>query len=91
MRRFSQHLISLLFAAALIFPAILTGCAARVGYGYGYRVRDRGYGDYHTWDADEDGYYRHWEGDTHRGHEDFRKRSGKEQKEYFDWRHNHHD
>lgn len=88
MRRISQHLMGFVFALALLSPTIITGCAARVGYGY--RVYDPGRADYHAWDRDEDAYYRHWEGDTHRRHEDFRKRTPDEQKDYFSWRHNQH-
>jgi hypothetical protein len=88
MRRFSQHLLSAVFAIALVTPAIVTGCAARVGVGY--RVYDPGYGDYHVWDDNEAGSYARWEGETHRDHVDFRKRPAAEQKEYFTWRHNQH-
>jgi hypothetical protein len=89
MRRLSQHLLSGVFAIALLAPAvIITGCSAHVGVGY--RVYDPGYGDYHVWDANESAYYTRWEGETHRPHADFRKRPAAEQKEYFTWRHNQH-
>jgi len=88
MRRFSQHLASAVLGLALLSSAIVTGCAARVGAGY--RVYDPGYSDYHVWDANEAGYYSRWEGETHRGHVDIRKRPAADQKEYFTWRHNQH-
>ena len=88
MRRFSQHLRALVFATALVSPAIISGCAARVGVGY--RVYDPGYGDYHVFDDNEAGFYARWEGETHRTHVDIRKRPAGEQKEYFTWRHNQH-
>jgi len=88
MRRLSQHLMALAFAMALVSPAIITGCAARVGVGY--RVYDPGYADYHVWDPNEEAFYTRWEGETHRGHVDIRKHPAQEQKEYFTWRHNQH-
>jgi len=36
----------------------------------------------------ETGYYQRWETDTHRHHEDFRRRNKEEQQEYWNWRHN---
>jgi hypothetical protein len=88
MRRFSQHLMAVVFAVSLISPAIITGCAARVNAGY--RVYDPGYSDYHVWDANESGFYSRWEAETHRPHVDIRKRPAGERKEYFSWRHNQH-
>jgi len=86
MRHLSQYLVSAAFAIALLSPAVITGCSARVGVGY--RVYDPGYGDYHVWDANEAAFYSRWEGETHRAHVDFRKRPAAQQKEYFTWRHN---
>jgi len=71
----------LLLAAALISPALTTGCAVHA------RVYDPDHGDYHVW-AGETVYYNQWEHDTHRDHRDFNKRSKEEQKEYWNWRHN---
>lgn len=53
------------------------------------RYYDAAYGDYHTWNQPEVGFYAQWEVETHRPHQDFGKRSAGEQKEYFTWRHNH--
>jgi hypothetical protein len=69
------------------WPVIFSGCAAHAFY----RVYDPGYSDYHVWDKDEAGYYQHWEVETHRRHRDFRKRNSDELKEYWTWRHSHHD
>lgn len=76
------------FALLLVSCAVFSGCAAHAEYGY--RVYDPGYRDYHVWDANEGAYYSRWEGETHRNHEDFRKRSAADQKEYWQWRHNQH-
>jgi hypothetical protein len=57
------------------------GCASA------HRVYDPYYGDYHVWDANENGYYTRWESETHRDHKEFNTRGADEQKEYFTWRH----
>jgi hypothetical protein len=85
MRHAYRFLCSMLLAAALILPVAITGCAARASY----RVYDPYYNDYHTWDHGEVVYYQRWEGETHRGHRDFKKRGKDEQKEYWNWRHSH--
>jgi hypothetical protein len=74
-------------AVALFLPVVLGGCAVRGSY----RVYDHGHADYHVWDGNEVVYYEHWEAETHRGHREFKKRHADEQKEYWTWRHNHHD
>ena len=88
MRPISRHFASAILAAAFLSPALFTGCSARVSTGY--TVHDGYYNDDHVWDDAEVGYYGRWEGETHRHHEDFRKRPAAEQKEYFDWRHKQH-
>jgi hypothetical protein len=77
---------SILLASVLFAPVILGGCSAHASY----RTYDAGYGDYHVWDAGENGYYTRWEVETHRDHRDFRRRKADEQKEYWSWRHNQH-
>jgi hypothetical protein len=85
-----RSLRSLLMVASLATPVVITGCAARVGVGY--RVYDPYYRDYHVWDDHETVYYGQWAGETHREpHREFRKLNRDEQKEYWNWRHNHPD
>jgi hypothetical protein len=86
MRLPARFLTSIVLAAAFASPVIITGCSARVGY----RVHDPYYNDDHVWNNDEVVFYNRWEGETHRGHVDYRHRPAGEQKEYWDWRHNHH-
>lgn len=88
MRSLSRHLASMVLAAALLSPVIISGCAARVSTGY--RVYDPDYRDYHVWNDDEIGFYTRWEGETHRAHVDIRRRPAAERKEYFTWRHGQH-
>lgn len=63
----------------------LSGCAARVGYGY--NVYDPYYGDYHVWTDPEPVYYNQWLVETHRPRRDFRRLHPEEQHEYWNWRH----
>jgi hypothetical protein len=88
MRPLSRLVTSIILVAAFFSPALITGCAARVSTGY--TIHDGYYNDDHVWDGTEVGFYSRWEGDTHRNHEDFRKRPAVEQKEYFTWRHGQH-
>jgi hypothetical protein len=88
MRFLSRHLSSITLTAVFASSLLFEGCAARVSTGY--RVYDPYYSDYHVWDNNEVGFYGRWEGETHRNHVDFRKRSAAEQKEYWTWRHGQH-
>jgi hypothetical protein len=72
-------------AAAIALAASLTGCAARVGYGYS--IYDPAYGDYHVWNDPEPLYYNQWVTDNHRDWRDFRKLKPEEQRQYWTWRH----
>jgi len=83
-----KKLASIVLAAGFSLPLLMAGCTGRVGVGY--RVHDGYYGDDHRWDNDQVVYYNRWERDNHRDHRDFRKRSDKEQREYWEWRHNQH-
>jgi len=78
-----KFISSILLAGALCSPIIFEGCAVRASY----RVYDRAYEDYHVWDNNEVVYYQRWEGETHRDHREFAKRSPDEQKQYWTWRH----
>ena len=87
MSRGHRYASSILLAVALFLPVVLSGCAVRASY----RVYDPGYADYHAWDGNEVVYYQRWEVETHRDHREFKKRHADEQKEYWTWRHSHHD
>jgi hypothetical protein len=88
MRSLSRHLSSIVLAVTFFSAVIIGGCSARVSTGY--RVHDGYYNDDHVWDNNEVGFYSRWEGETHRSHRDFRRRSAGEQREYWTWRHDHH-
>ena len=89
MFRGNRLLCSLLMGAALITPAITTGCASHAAVGY--RVYDPYYSDYHAWNDSEVVYYNRWLGETHRPHREYRRLNRQEQREYWTWRHAHGD
>jgi protein-tyrosine phosphatase len=83
-----RNLNGIVLSAAFAAAVLLSGCSARVSTGY--RVHDGYYNDEHVWDNNEVMFYGRWEDETHRRHEDFRHRNEKEQKDYWNWRHNQH-
>ena len=84
----SRRLSSLLLAVALSSSVAGIACGGH----HSYRVYDSYHTDYHTWNDDEVVYYRQWSNENHRdSRRDFRKLPPEEQKEYWDWRHNHGD
>jgi hypothetical protein len=84
MSRGYRYLSTVLLAAALVSPVMISGCA-----NHPYTVYDPYYRDNHVWDNNEVVYYQRWETETHRDHRDFKKRNADEQKQYWDWRHKH--
>jgi ABC-type glycerol-3-phosphate transport system substrate-binding protein len=67
--------------------SMLVGVAACAGGGV--RYYDADHRDYHTWNDTEVTFYGQWETEGHRPHVEYAKRSGDEQREYWNWRHNH--
>ncbi|SRR5258708_7331326 len=53
------------------------------------RVYDSYHKDYHNWDGREDEAYRHWLDGRHRAYVDYEHLKHKEQREYWNWRHEH--
>ena len=80
MRISHRGLGSLLTALAFAVPAAVAGCAT-------HSVYDDEYRDYHRWDRNENVFYIRWEGETHRDHREFAKRSEPERRQYWKWRH----
>ena len=80
----SRYFSSLLLAAAFL-RALLSLRAAEAE-----RYHDPYYNDYHRWDRGERVYYNQWVVETHRDNRDFRRLDRDEQKQYWEWRHNHH-
>jgi hypothetical protein len=82
MRIHHKLVTPLLIAALGAAPLAMSACA-------GHRTYDPYYGDYHRFNAAEDGFYRRWEGERGLSHLDFGRRPAEEQHAYFDWRHSH--
>jgi hypothetical protein len=53
------------------------------------RVYDPYHKDYHNWDRREDDVYRHWLGDRHEAYVDYEHLKHKDQRAYWNWRHEH--
>ena len=83
-KRAVPHLVLISLLGA---PVALVGCSAHAEY----RAYDPDDGTYHYWNHNEVTYYNQWEHDTHRQHQDYRKRSQDEQRQYWQWRNGHHD
>lgn len=80
----SKKISSCLLGAAMGTAVFTTGCTVHAGY------YDPYYHDYHPVNG-EVVYYNQWETETHREHQDLKKRNKNDQKEYWDWRHKHDD
>src|ERR1700756_3991639 len=76
MRRSSALLTLTLALGTLATVATTTGCAE-----HRYRVYDSYHSDYHTWNADEDRYYRSWLGERHYHYVEFKAQPPDRQKE----------
>lgn len=55
------------------------------------RVYDSVHKDYHAWNADEDRRYREYLEEHHRAYKDYSRLSKKDQRAYWNWRHDHDD
>jgi hypothetical protein len=85
MRR-SSTFLTLTLALGTLGTIATTGCAE-----HRYRVYDSYHTDYHNWNADEDRHYRSWLGERHYDYVEFKAQNPDRQKEYWNWRHEHHD
>jgi len=83
----NRILSAILLAGSVITPALTTGCAEH----HYYRAYDPYYGDYHRWGPNEEVYYRQWISERHYEYREYSKLDKDRQREYWDWRHKHHD
>jgi hypothetical protein len=72
------------FALVLALTAT-TGCAGRVRY------YDQYHSDYHTWNHGEDRAYHQYLGERHEQYRDYDKLNADQQRDYWNWRHDHPD
>ena len=85
MSRIHRLLSSAFLASALLLALANIGCAGRV------RIYDEYHSDYHRWDHDQDRAYSQYWGERHESYRDYSKLNKDEQKDYWNWRHNHSD
>lgn len=83
MMRRKQFAGSLVLACAMLAPLMGAGCAARVRY------YDEYHSDYHRWDDGEIRAYRVWVGERHSDYREYNQLSKDEQRDYWNWRHEH--
>jgi hypothetical protein len=85
--RLTQRFLGMLLLSALSVVALGSlGCAGRSRV----RVYDSYHNDYHRWNNHETVYYNRWEVEGHRDHRDYNQRNADEQRDYWNWRHDHH-
>jgi hypothetical protein len=84
MLRKKGFLGTLVLGAAMIAPVLASGCAAHARY------YDEYHADYHTWNSGEIGAYRVWIGERHYEYRDYNRLSREQQRDYWNWRHEHH-
>jgi hypothetical protein len=85
---FRKHSVlgPLVLGIALSAPLLnVIGCSAHVRY------YDEYHGDYHYWDAGEDRSYRVWLGERHYDYREYNKLNKDQQRDYWNWRHDHPD
>ena len=85
MSQTKRILSSMCLVASLLITVANSGCAGRV------RVYDEYHTDWHTWDHDEDGAYRNYWRERHETYRDYNRLNRDEQKDYWNWRHDHSD
>ncbi len=83
MQQIRRFVNPLLLAAAMIFPMVGTGCAARVRY------YDTKYHDYHVWNPSESRAYQEYWNERGKQYREWTDLNEHEQREYWEWRHAH--
>lgn len=80
-----QYLNVIFLGAALCAPALMQADPP-------HRYYDRDHRDYHEWNDSEARAWRHWVvEERHREYHDWNKARRDEQRDYWRWRHEHHD
>ncbi|MGH9743433.1 MAG: hypothetical protein ACRD51_13895 [Candidatus Acidiferrum sp.] len=83
MFRLNGYLGPLVLSAAMLAPVFTSGCYTEARY------YDSGHNDYHRWDRGEDTTYRVWLGNNHITYRKFNKLDSGQQRNYWNWRHDH--
>ena len=82
---------SLMLAGAIFAPAAVMGAPRPQEASVQVRVYDRDHRDYHNWDDREDHAYRGYLVERHQTYRAYNDQRGRDQRNYWKWRHNHPD
>jgi hypothetical protein len=91
MRLTHRYITSLFLAAALMAPVAIMAAPVPQDASVQVRVYDRDHKDYHNWDDHENRAWGIFLTNNHRNHHEFAKANRREQREYWNWRHEHPD
>jgi hypothetical protein len=90
--RFAQRTIAALFlTAALAAPVAIMAAPAPQETGVTVRVYDRDHHMYHNWDDNENRAWGVYLVNNHRQHYEYVRASRRDQRNYWNWRHDHPD
>ena len=89
----TSKLSTLVLACSLTVPVVCAGTAVaqdhREQQQNALRMYDATHRDYHNWNDDEDRHDREYMQEHHRKYREFSRLSKKQQREYWQWRHDH--
>jgi hypothetical protein len=91
MRHTHRYITSLFLAAALAAPVAIMASPVPQEASVQVRVYDRDHKDYHNWDDHENRAWGIFLTNNHRRNHEFAKANRREQREYWNWRHEHPD
>lgn len=91
MRHTHRYITSLFLAAALMAPVAIMAAPVPQDARVQVRVYDRDHKDYHNWDDHENRAWGIFLTNNHRRNHEFAKANRREQREYWNWRHEHPD
>ena len=83
MIRIKGFLGPLVLGTAMLAPLVTSGCYTQVRYYDSY------HSDYHRWNDGEVRSYRVWLGERHYEYRDYNRLNKDEQRDYWNWRHDH--
>jgi hypothetical protein len=90
MNRKYRYIASLFLSAALVAPVSMMAAPSPQA-AVSVRIYDRDHKDYHNWDDHENGLWGQFLVERHRRHHEYARASAREQREYWQWRHAHHE
>jgi uncharacterized protein YqjF (DUF2071 family) len=91
MHRAHRYIASLFLTAALAAPIAIMAAPMPQSANLQVRYYDKNHKDYHNWDDRENKSWGIYLSSNHKKDHEFAKASGKEQSQYWNWRHSHPD